>query len=328
MAFRKPESKKVGIKVLVWGKKGSGKSRFLLTFPSIAAIDAEAGLAFYEGKEVGKNLVLVSNTQSFKELEDDMDTIGEEHEELKVKTLGIDSETKIYENIQETVMTVEEKRARAAGRDVDDTNLSQRSWGRIKHVGKKLQNLKIDLSSKGVNVVSIAQHDDVKEKKGDQFVVTGGKAVMAKGADYDYDVVLYLYTETDRKGNVKYLGRVDKDRTDTFKAGHIIENPTYDLWKDEVENKDKKKALDTGFAKEQETSKDKYENAIKEDESSMQEKITKLIADMNSNGDKENKVKFMESIKKAKITKFEGLTAKQQENLKVIYDEYRALVQG
>lgn len=318
MGFRKPESRKVGIKVLVWGQKGVGKSRFLLTFPSIAAIDAEAGLAFYEGKDVGKNLKLISNTQSFKELEDDMDTIREEHEELGIRTIGIDSETKIYENIQETVMAVEEKRARRNSRDVDDTNLSQRSWGRIKYVSKKLQNLKIDLSSKGINIVSIAQYDDIKEKKGDQFVVVGGKPVMAKNAEHDYDLVLYMFTEKDSRGKVKYKARVDKDRTDTFKEGDIIESPTYELWKDEIENKNKSKALNTSFAQEQDEVKSEYERELDEDEKSIGLRLKELLEKLND----EEVAELKQELKTVGIKKFDGLTAKQQEKLEEIYKKF------
>lgn len=318
MAFRKPEAHKVGIKVLIWGKKGVGKSRFLLTFPSIAVIDAETGLAFYEGKDIGKNLKLVSNTQSFKELEDDMDTIREDHKELGIETFAIDSETKVYENIQETVMAVEEKRARRNSRDIDDTNLSQRSWGRIKYVSKKLQNLKIDLSGAGINLVSVAQYDDVKEKKGDQFVVVGGKPVMAKNAEHDYDLVLYMYTEKDSRGKVQYKARVDKDRTDTYKEGDIIESPTYDLWKNEVENLSKNKALNTTFAKEQDDVKDEYAKELDNEEKSIGERLKDLVL----KSDDATKEEIKEALSKAKIAKFEGLTAKKQAELEEIYKKF------
>lgn len=318
MALRKPGAKKVGVKVLGWGKKGSGKSVFALTFPGVAAIDAEAGLAFYEGGERGKNLVLVSNTQSFKEMEDDFDEIREDHEELGVKTLAIDSETKIYENVQETVMTVEERRARKAGRDVDDTNLSQRSWGRIKYVSKRLQNLKIDLSSNGVNIVSIAQHDDIKEKQGDQFVIVGGKPVMAKGAEYDYDIVLYFFTEENEKGETRFYARVDKDRTETFKVGTVIENPNYSMWAPVIDANADKEALKTNFVEQSEESKDRYEEDAAEDERTWTEKVVELTKKL----DKDSKTKLGEELKAAKISKFEGLTAKQQEKLEAIYDKF------
>lgn len=318
MALRKPGAKKLGVKVLAWGKKGSGKSLFLLSFPKVAAIDAEAGLAFYEGTKRGKNLVFVSNTQSFKELEDDIDTIAEDYDEMGIGTLGIDSETKVYENIQETVMTVEEKRARKKGRDTDDTNLSTRSWGRIKYVSKKMQNLKIDLSSRGVNVVSVAQHDDVKEKQGDQFVIVGGKPVMAKGAEYDYDIVLYFFTEEDEKGNTKFFAKVQKDRTETFKVGAVIENASYDMWAKRIEMNDDKETLSTNFVKGAEESKELYDSDVDEDEKTWKEKMVALV----TKSDIETKAEIKAALASAKLAKFEGLTAKQQEKLEAIYEKF------
>lgn len=68
----------------------------MLSFPKIAVtIDAEVGMSFYEGKPKGKNIVLVSNTQSFKDFEEDLDDIAENYEEYGVKTFGLDSATKV-----------------------------------------------------------------------------------------------------------------------------------------------------------------------------------------------------------------------------------------
>ncbi len=129
MAFRKPAKKKIGLKVLIYGTYGTGKTIFGLSFPNVALIDSENGATFYENNpQFNKNLRLVDNFQSFKELEDTIDDLKDNHEEYGIETLVIDSETKIYENLKEVVMNVEEKRARRKGGDEDDTNLSVRSW--------------------------------------------------------------------------------------------------------------------------------------------------------------------------------------------------------
>ena len=73
--FRKPSENKAGIKFLVYGKTGSGKSVFGLSFPKSVAIDTENGLTFYEGKDVGKNLIGILNTQSHKDVEAAFDEI-------------------------------------------------------------------------------------------------------------------------------------------------------------------------------------------------------------------------------------------------------------
>ena len=243
MAFRKPGEIRLGGKFLSYGRKATSKTTFLLSFPKIAAIDAEAGMSFYEGKPKGKNIVLVSNTQSFKDFEEDLDDIAENYEEYGVKTFGLDSATKVKENLEETIMTIDEKREKKKGKSADETNLSIRSRGRIKYVNKKLQNLKIDLSTRGVNIVDIAQAKEIKEKQGDQFVTVGWEPDMQKGADHDYDVVLYHYTEPDGKGGVKFLARVDKDRLEVFKVGTIIENPSYEMWASVLAENDGKKLL-------------------------------------------------------------------------------------
>ena len=218
--FRKPAKKKIGLKALVVGERGVGKTRFALTFPDIAALDSENGMTFYEDTEDGKNLKLVANTQSFYDLEDSIDEIADVAEDEGIKTIVIDSESKFYANIQETIMNVEEKRARRKGRDVLDANLSVRSWGKIKQISEKLQNKKIDLSSQGINIVSVSQIKDKKEKIGEDFQVVGFDIVMSRGADYDYDLILKLFTEEDGT-DISYKGKVLKDRTGTFKTGEL-----------------------------------------------------------------------------------------------------------
>lgn len=240
--FRKAESAKVGGKFLVFGETGSGKSTFLTTFPSIACIDSEAGLSNYEDNP---NLLLVANTNSVYDVEE---AISEIEDEMlsEIKTLGIDSETKIYSGMQVSAMEVEEKRARQKGKDIEDSTVSQRGWGRIKLLNQKLQNLKIKLSSIGVHIVSVAQQDDIKEKKGEQYVKVGVKPNMAKGAEYDFDIVLRFFTQTTRDGEV-YKAEVLKDRTGVFKKGDIIDNPSYDYWREYYEGKSKLKERKIDF---------------------------------------------------------------------------------
>lgn len=319
MVFRKPASKRVGLKVLLMGGQGTGKTTTALTFPKIAAVDSENGISLYEGTEDGKNLVLISNTQSYLDVEDAIDYVADNHEEEGIETIIYDSETKVYENIKETIMEVEERRARMKGRDVLDTNLSIRSWGKIGQIADRLQNLKIDLSSKGVHVVSISQVSDVKEKQGDNFVVTGYKAEMRKGAQYDYDIVLNLYTEEDANGNHKYMAEVLKDRSKVFNLGDRIENPTYEYWRERVEGNKDKEALNTSYVKQAEESKEAYNEEVEESEKSLKDRMTEL----SKAADDETRKAIMGALKEAKISSFEGLTAKQQEKLEAIYRKFK-----
>lgn len=316
MAFRKPGEKKVGLKFLVYGGTGTGKTLFGLSFPGIAALDSENGISLYEGRERGQNLKLIDNTQSFVDLEDSLNDIMDSHKEEGIQTLIIDSETKFYENIKEAIMNVEEKRARLKGRDVLDSNLSVRSWGKIGQIADKLQNVKIDLTSQGVHVVSVVQASEIKEKQGENFVVVGHKPDMRKQAEYDYDVVLFFYTVTEGE-NERFYARVEKDRSEVFKRGDIIENPSFELWSGRVGHLEDKEALATNMSKQLEVSEKIYEETIEEEEKTLVERFGELVKGSEAS----KKAKIQEAVKAAGITSLANLTAKQQEKLEKIYQD-------
>ena len=223
--IRKPGTCKKGLKILVYGESGTGKTMFGLSFPKLVAIDSEDGYSWYEGTDDGKNIVGMVDTQSYDDLRDLMEQIDDGKLD-GVETLVIDSETKIYENIKEALQSVEEERALRKGRDVLDANISIRSWGKIAQISTLLQNIKLRLASKGINVISVAQNKDITEDAGGgNRVKVGNDADMKKQARYDYDVVLRLVV---RDG--KHIGIVEKDRTKTYKDGDEILNPSYKSW--------------------------------------------------------------------------------------------------
>ena len=173
MSFRKAQAAKIGGKFLSYGESGSGKSTFQLTFPRVACIDSETGVAHYEGKDITlnnghtyNNLVLVDNTSDLDELEEDLDAFLDGEYDGQIDTLSIDSESKFYATMQIGATEVEERRARKKGGDVDDAGISVKQWGRIKIINMKLQQAKIDLSSKGTHVVSVAQEVEIKDDDG------------------------------------------------------------------------------------------------------------------------------------------------------------------
>lgn len=229
--FKKAEKVQSAGKFLAFGATSSGKSWFTLTFPKIFAFDSEQGLNFYLDN---KNLLQVAPTSSMYDMQDGIDELHSvlDSDPDSVKTVTFDSETKFYQNIQDISLSVEEKRAKEKGRDVDDTNLSVRSWGRIKSVSNRLQNMKIDLSSRGVNIVSTAHEADIKKKVGDEYVVVGHKPDIYKNLPFDYDVVLRFFTKEGKDGEQEYWAEVKKDRTQTFQKGDKIQNPSYSMWED------------------------------------------------------------------------------------------------
>lgn len=322
MAFKKAGTRKSGVKVIFWGKQGCGKTLAALTFPNIAAIDTENGMIFYEDGPKGKNLVFTDATQDYTEIEQDIDDLIDEHE--GVQTLVEDSITKIYENIKEAIMTVEEKKAIKKGRDTLDTNLSVRSWGKINEIVSRLQNKKLDLTSRGVNIVTVAQAKDVKKQVGDQTIKVGETPDYRDKALYDYDIEINFFTETDDDGTVHYKGKVIKDRTEVFKKGDIIENVTYDLWKDRLEGRKTENNEGTSFGKDVENSQKVYEQAVEEEEKSFQERATALLAKWKETGDVDSQTAFKQALAAGKITGFSGLSLKKEEALKEILDKFEA----
>jgi len=238
--FREAKAAKIGGKFLSYGESGSGKSTFQLTFPNVACIDSEVGVAHYEGKEISlnngntyNNLKLVDNTSDLDELEEDLDAfISGEYDE-KIKTLSIDSESKFYATMQIGATEVEERRARIKGGNPDDAGISVKQWGRIKIINMKLQQAKIDLSSKGIHVVSVAQATEIKDDDGKKVI--GYKPDMHKSVKFDYDTILRHFTKKNKDGEIGFYAEVVKDRTSVTKVGDIIENPCYDIWKDYYE---------------------------------------------------------------------------------------------
>lgn len=235
--FRKAQAAKIGGKFLSYGESGSGKSTFQLTFPKVACIDSETGVSHYEGREITlnngnkyNNLLMVDNTSNLDELEEDLDAFINGEYDGQIETLSIDSETKFYNTMQIGATEVEERRARKKGGDVDDAGISVKQWGRIKIINMKLQQAKIDLSSKGTHVVSVAQEVEIKDDDGKKVI--GYKPDMHKSVKFDYDTILRHYTKKDKDGNVTFWAEVIKDRTGVTKVGQQIENPCFDIWKD------------------------------------------------------------------------------------------------
>ena len=102
--LRKPNSRKKGLKMLVYGQSGTGKTVLGLSFPKIVAVDSEDGYAWYEGTDRAKNIVGILDTQSFEDLSNLLDDLEDSIDEFD--TLIVDSETKIHENIQEALIEV------------------------------------------------------------------------------------------------------------------------------------------------------------------------------------------------------------------------------
>jgi len=319
--FKKADKINSAGKFLVYSPTGDGKSTFALTFPKVFAFDSEQGLNFYLNNE---NLLQVAPTASMYEMQDGIDELNNliDTDKDAVKTILFDSETKFYQNIQDTSLKVEENRARDKNRDVDDANLSMRSWGRIKAISNRLQSMKIDMASRGVNVVSTAHQADIKEEIGGKFVVVGNKPDTYKTLPFDYDIILRLYTTKDKKTNkLKYFAEILKDRTSTFKKHDTVENPSYEMWADKF-NTD---------AKENETD---YATDTKEDTDKMMEeeneadKVKTLVAVLKKAIKKapQNKKLEVAKVLKDNNTDSKGLSKLSMEKVQIIKKEIVAIL--
>ena len=225
----------------------------------MACIDSETGVAHYEGRDITlnngntyNNLVMVDNTSDLDELEDDLDSFINGEYDGQIEILSIDSETKFYNTMQIGATEVEERRARKKGGNVDDAGISVKQWGRIKIINMKLQQAKIDLSSKGTHVVSVAQEVEIKDDDGKKVI--GYKPDMHKSVKFDYDTILRHYTKKDKDGNVTFWAEVIKDRTNVTKVGQQIENPCFDIWKDYYSSMNNLKTNATSYKNDLKTS--------------------------------------------------------------------------
>ncbi|EQC1535549.1 AAA family ATPase [Clostridium botulinum] len=321
MAFRKPVTQKVGGKFLIYGKTFEGKSWFGLTFPKIAAIDSEAGLAFEEGRDIeinGKkynNLVLVDTTSNLDTLEENLDAILDS--EVDCETLLIDSETKFYNTMDIGATEVEERKAKLAGKNLD----VRTKWGRIKNINMKLQQAKITLSAKGKYVVSTAQANEIKDE--DTQKVIGYKADVHKSLPFDYDTVLRFYTEEDKKTKErKYFAEVIKDRTHVTKKGDIIQNCTYDIWRKFFEDREKTGVSSTAnYSNDLDKSVDGVLNKAEQSDK-IAEEIKELIKGFKGHADVQKNIK--DKIDELKID-IKSLNLTQPELLEVLLKYIKTL---
>lgn len=318
--FRKPTKKKSGLKVLSYGLEGTGKTLFALSFPQVALIDAESGSAFYENTEDGKNIVLVANTQNFRDYEEAMEFIADNHEEEGIGTLVTDSLTKIRQNLSDAVLNVDVKRNRSKGMaDADlNSNLSIRSWGTIGTISKRHQNQKIDLSN-SINIVDIAQE---KLKKDDNGNIVDRVPDIDKSSPYDYDIKLRHYTEVDASGNTKFFALVEKDRTKTFKVGEVVENPNFSLWSKVLDERKDAEVVETSYKKDSSKAEELYEKEIEDQTKDFKTRVAELGQALSS----ELRDEMVAEIKNGKLTNFDSLTKAKQDKLNEILDKYKDLV--
>lgn len=319
MAFNKPDKFAEGTTFLFWGEFGSGKSPCALSFPDQALIDADSGTKYYNYN----NVIQKTNTLVLKELIDDLDDLEAEEDIFnKIKTFNIDSITRFAENQEHAALKVVEKRALKQGRLLEGEGLSFKERGIIKLHYDRFFAKMLNYAKLGKNLIFIAEQKDENETRMDSngnqtFVKIGDMPNMQKNTKYDFDVVVYFYLE-----NGESKGRVERDRTGTFKPGDIINVPNYSHWKEAIEKSQSGKIRTKEDLVDFEKSLDKDVDAFNalEDEPNKIKAIATEIKKVAS-------AKLKEGITKAQIEKTAGKTLKFDtlEQAQAVLDKLNAL---
>ena len=226
--LRKKMERKQGLKILVYGIDGSGKSVYGLGFPGVAILDAEAKMGVYEANpKFNQNMLALADTSNYY---DAIDVLEEVIKGDACQTFMIDSETYVYESMQVSAMESEEDRARKKGNDPTDSVVAQRGWGKIKLNIARLRGLKAQASMKGITLICTAHKEDVMQKvSATESVKVGEKPSLRKNSQHEYDVILRFYKQKNiASGQMEYFAEVEKDTTETFKVGTIINSPCYE----------------------------------------------------------------------------------------------------
>ena len=312
--FEEPTKKSAGLKILVYGFEGTGKTIFALSAPDIILIDTEAGSTFYLGRKEGENVKGVLRTQGYKKYEQALSEVARDWDKLGMQTLVTDSVTKLRQNLSDTIINVDIKRNKLNGMpDAElNSNLSIRSWGKIGEISKRHQNIKIDLSN-NVNIIDVAQ---VKEIKDDDQNVVDIRPDMDKSAPYDYDLKLFLFTKEDSNGTVKFYARVDKDRTKKYKTGDIIENPSFELWSNTLG--DSGSRVETSYSDDQKQNEEAYAEEVEKDSQTIQERLAEFSGSLSAT----DKKKFTDLLSENKITNLNKMTKAQQKKLVDLMDSF------
>jgi len=201
--FEKAKSSPDRVKMYIYGKTGTGKTRTALHFPSPAVIDAEQGTKFYGGEFE----FFVINTS-------DPDKVHAAIDELLIdpqgfKTLVIDPFTVIYDNIirnKEIYM-----RQKTGNMKYELAPLDYKS---IKTEVKILMNKLLALD---MNVIVTARSKDLYAK-GKFMEVIGETPEGHKDLPYMFDIVIQLYVN--EKGERR--AKLDKDRSNQLPSDFVF----------------------------------------------------------------------------------------------------------
>lgn len=320
--FRKPSSRKQGLKILFYGENGTGKSVSALTFKNIAVIDSESKIGVYESHEVhGKNIIAVADTTSYRDVLELMEEVIKHPDTYN--TLLIDSMTKIYSGMQVSLMELEERKAKKKGEEIDNALVSQRGWGKIKLNSERLDNYIAQASANGVTIVVTAWQQNITQEIGGKQVTIGVRPDLRKNAEHVFDVIIRFFKEKDIvTGKYVYKAEVEKDTTGLFQVGSVIENGVhYDMFKEYIESNNKKDVIEANYGN---AIKDDIDNGMKEQEThdELVKQFKELYKELVAK-DEKNKSKVASLLKEKGVEKYND--SSKTSELKEVIEEMKKM---
>ncbi|SHF35159.1 AAA domain-containing protein [Seinonella peptonophila] len=142
-----------------------------------------------------------------------------EHLANQYDVLIIDPITNIYQKMKDVAWEDAEQRAKRKGKSPDEANLTQCDWGKIK---QKFASLISQLSNLPCHLIVTGWQKDIYDEK--SMKIIGTRIDADKKTNHLGDIVIKL--ERDHYGN--RFGVIDKDRTQTFREGQRVKNPSFD----------------------------------------------------------------------------------------------------
>jgi hypothetical protein len=314
MGFRKPEQRKQGLKILGYGEDTSGKSIFTFSFPKLAIIDTESKIGTYENNpKYNKNMEAIADTVDYYEILELQEEVIKNPK--KYSTFVTDSETNLYDDMQVSAMEVEEAKAEKFNKNIDDAVVAQRGWGKVKLNNARYRNNKSQISALGITVISIAHKKDITEDRNGKMIKIGEKPDLKEGSKHDYDVILRFY-KTKNGDQFRFFAEVEKDTTQTYPIGKILENVTYNNWKDYIEGNQKLNSVNASYGN---AINSNIKNMQKDDNGEPSNELKSVISKIDVLAKEKaavNKEKTFDEIKKFAVDKNSKPTA----NYNVIKD--------
>lgn len=210
--FAKPAAVTRHLKIAVTGKSGTGKTVFGLDAKNhglgrVAIISNEAGDVHYIVHPKWGDFDRLP-TQSIGELEQAISYL--EQNPTEYGTLVLDTVTGVYE-------------ALVGAKAKDDGSVNVKAWGLIK---RKWRSLMARINNLPVNVIAVVHENDIVEQDNEgKSKVVGHKLDAEKTFERNPDVLIRLGL-VDGKRVCKVL----KDRTGTFQAGDVVQDPNLGMW--------------------------------------------------------------------------------------------------